>query len=181
MGLLKQLIEEPTTLVSFKRITKGVRMITVHPMLNSYANSAELDRRDLAYIITKTVLYFKNCLWLSLSTIEKFHVRKFAEDTMMRIKGDFREIIEIWPVLVLSQLPSSLKFRILYNTLLNRIKPVEIHLEIAQRMMTEVYCVPIEIMRDYEDTLQIPPHELDYLARLQHRLNNPFTGDDYQK
>lgn len=62
MGLLKQLIEEPTTLVSFKRITKGVRMITVHPMLNSYANSAELDRRDLAYIITKTVLYFKNCL-----------------------------------------------------------------------------------------------------------------------
>lgn len=46
-------------------------------------------------------------------------------------------------------------------------------------MMFEIYSTPIEI--SVPAGSRIPQCELYYLARIQHKLNNPFIENDYQK
>lgn len=115
---------------------------TTNPKFIHYIEASEVCNEDVAFIGAQTVRYFRKKLLLNLSTIEKFHVKKITQDTIERFNYAFSD----FPL-------SSRDFSrdIWQKHFCNEcvILPQKMYIEVVQRMIFEVYGVPIEINGDF--------------------------------
>lgn len=178
MWLLKKIIELQEDFWELKYAPDERVIWTTNPNMRPYIESSQLDNEDVAYIVAKTVWYFKRALWIKLSIIERFHVKRITQDTVQRFKDVFRE----FPDGTTHFSPMEFRDRVWsYLAEGSIILPDKMYVEVAQRMIFEAYSVPIELIRGCEMTFEIPRSELDYLSILQYRQKTPFTWEEYNK
>jgi len=176
MGFIRDCIEWKEDHFPLNILDDGRAIYSPNNALFDFLRQEENDRSDVVYVMDKIRQSFNAVFWVRFSIIEWVRVRMIVEDVLSRIRTDWRDVIppdeqtyspeEFWRIWK----------RLSYGWIVD---PGDIEKEVFQRVIFEVFGVPIECDRLLWEI--IPQSEKIMLLRERERRNNPFTTEDYKK